>query len=174
MDTFNKIIIFFFRILLSPYRSWEWKNLMCCNNLHECSVAQSCQTLCDLMDCIPPGCPVQRVFQVRVLEWVAISYSKWSSHPRDGSHISCVSCFARQILYHRATWESCNNLSNNKLPGSPWWSNGWDSVLPLQMAWVQSLKEELRSFKPHSTAKNKLINLRKLMSCNNLGISNLH
>ena len=48
---------------------------MCCNNLHECSVAQSCQTLCDLMDCIPPGCPVQRVFQVRVLEWVAIAFS---------------------------------------------------------------------------------------------------
>ena len=38
-------------------------------------VAQSCPTLCDPMDCSPPGSSVHEIFQARVLEWVAISFS---------------------------------------------------------------------------------------------------
>ena len=45
-------------------------------------VAQSCLTLCDPMDCSPPGSPVHGIFQVRILEWVAISFSRGSSRPR--------------------------------------------------------------------------------------------
>ena len=37
------------------------------------SVAQSCLTLCDSMDCSPPGSSVHRIFQARVLEWGAIN-----------------------------------------------------------------------------------------------------
>ena len=44
---------------------------------------QSCLTLCDSMDCSPPGSFVRGIFQARVLEWVAISYSKGSSQPKD-------------------------------------------------------------------------------------------
>ena len=39
-------------------------------------------------------------FQARTLEWIAISFSRVSSWPRDWTHISCVSRFGRQILYH--------------------------------------------------------------------------
>ena len=39
-------------------------------------VTQSCQTLCNPMDCSPPGSPIHEIFQARVLEWVAISFSK--------------------------------------------------------------------------------------------------
>ena len=42
-------------------------------------VAQSCPTLCDPMDCRPPGSSVHGIFQARVLEWVAISFSRRSS-----------------------------------------------------------------------------------------------
>ena len=35
-------------------------------------VAQSCPTLCDSMDCSPPGSSVREILQARVLEWVAI------------------------------------------------------------------------------------------------------
>ena len=44
-----------------------------------CSVAQSCLTLCDPIDYSLPGSSVQGIFQARLLEWVAISYSKRSS-----------------------------------------------------------------------------------------------
>ena len=42
-------------------------------------VAQSCPTLCDLMDCSPSGSSVHGIFQARILEWVAISLSKENS-----------------------------------------------------------------------------------------------
>ena len=41
----------------------------------ESEVAQSCPTLCDPMDCSPPGSSVHGIFQARILEWVAISFS---------------------------------------------------------------------------------------------------
>ena len=44
-------------------------------------VAQSCPTLCNPMDCSPPGSSIHGVFQARVLEWVAISFSRGSSQP---------------------------------------------------------------------------------------------
>ena len=51
-----------------------------------CSVAQSCLTLCDPMDCGPPGSSVHGILQARVLEWVAIPFSRESSQTR----VSCV------------------------------------------------------------------------------------
>ena len=55
-----------------------------------CEVAQSCLTLCDPMDCSLPGFSVHRIFQARVLEWVAISFSRGSSWPRDRTQVSCI------------------------------------------------------------------------------------
>jgi len=53
-------------------------------NLQACGlVAQSFPILCDPMDCSPPGCSVSGIFQTRILEWVAISFSRGSSQPRD-------------------------------------------------------------------------------------------
>ena len=46
-------------------------------------VAQSCPTLCEPMDCSLLGSSVHGIFQARVLEWVAISFSRGSSWPRD-------------------------------------------------------------------------------------------
>ena len=45
-------------------------------------VAQ-CPTLCDPMDCSPPGSSVRGILQARILEWVAVSSSRGSSRPRD-------------------------------------------------------------------------------------------
>ena len=56
-------------------------------NAKECSkvsqVAQSCPTLCDPMDCSLPGSSVHGIFQARILEWMAISFSRRSSLHRD-------------------------------------------------------------------------------------------
>ena len=46
-------------------------------------VTQSCLTLCDPVDCCSPGFSVSGIFQATVLEWVAISFSRGSSQPRD-------------------------------------------------------------------------------------------
>ena len=55
-----------------------------------CSVAQSCLTLCNPMDCSPPGSSAHGVFQARIPEWVAISFSRGSSRPRDQNRVSCI------------------------------------------------------------------------------------
>ena len=70
-----------------------------------CSVALSCLTLCDPMDCSLPGSSVHGIYQVGILEQVAISYSRKSSRPRNQTRISCVSCISRWILYHCAIIE---------------------------------------------------------------------
>ena len=44
-----------------------------------CLIAQSCLTLCDPMDCSPPGSSVHGILQARIQEWVAISFSRGSS-----------------------------------------------------------------------------------------------
>ena len=44
-------------------------------------LAQSCLTLCDHMDCSTTGSSVHRIFQARILEWVAISFFRGSSDP---------------------------------------------------------------------------------------------
>ena len=51
---------------------------------------QSCSTLCSPLDCSLPGSSVHRISQVRILEWIAISFSKVSSWPRNQTHISCI------------------------------------------------------------------------------------
>ena len=53
-------------------------------------VAHSYPTLCDLMDCSPPGFSAREIFQARILEWVAISFSRGSSQPRDRTWVSCT------------------------------------------------------------------------------------
>ena len=55
-----------------------------------CSVTTLCPTLCDLMDYRLPSSSVHGILQARILEWVAISSSRGSSRPRDGTCISCI------------------------------------------------------------------------------------
>ena len=51
-----------------------------------------------------PGSSVHGSLQARILEWVAIPYSRGSSQPRDRAHVSCISCIGRCVLYHCTTW----------------------------------------------------------------------
>ena len=59
---------------------------------------QSCPTLCDPIDCSLPGSSVHGILQARILEQVAIPFSRGSSQPRDRTHISYVSRIGRQVL----------------------------------------------------------------------------
>ena len=59
---------------------------------------QSCPTLCDPMDCSPPGFSVQGILQARTLEWVSMSSSKGSSQPRDQIQVSHGSCTTGRLF----------------------------------------------------------------------------
>ena len=83
--------------LLCRIQEEEFKCLL---SLSAYSVTQSYLTLWDPMDCGMTGFSVHGIFQARILERVAISYSRGSSQPRNWTHVCCISCIGRRILYH--------------------------------------------------------------------------
>ena len=85
--------------------------LQCMKVKSESEVALSCPTLSDRMDCSLPGSSVHGIFQARVLEWVAISFSKGSSRPRDQTWVYRISC------RHFTIWD--HNLNYCLLIDSP-------------------------------------------------------
>ena len=75
-------------------RQEHWGGLPFPSPMHESEngseVAQSFPTLIDPMDCSPPGSSVHGIFQARVLEWVAIPFSRASSRLRDQTQVSHI------------------------------------------------------------------------------------
>ena len=86
------------------HRKQEFLNLkgllVSCSTTSAVLSSQSCMTLCEPMDCSPPGSSVHSISQARKLEWVAISFSRGSSRPREWTCISCISCIAR-LIHHK-------------------------------------------------------------------------
>ena len=72
---------------MSSIYSFYWSRI---ESERESEVTQSCPTLCDPMDCSPPGSWVHWIFQARILEWVAISFSRRSSQPSDWTRVSPI------------------------------------------------------------------------------------
>ena len=91
-----------YNMLVSRIGSYLWvaSEICCCL---VCLVAKLSQTLCDPVDCSLPGSSVHGISQARILEWVAISFSSWSSKCRDQTSVSCI---GRPILYHWTTRET--------------------------------------------------------------------
>ena len=69
-------------------------------------VCQSCPPLCDPMDCRLPGSSVHGISQARILKWIAVSFSRGSFPPRDGSCVSCISALAGRVFTSGVTWEA--------------------------------------------------------------------
>ena len=82
-----------------------------------CVCVLNCFTcVCSHMDCSPPGSSVHELLQARILEWVAISFFRGSSRPRDRIHISCVSCIAgRPGKSHMQLYYNCNFIDIIKI-----------------------------------------------------------
>ena len=70
-----------------------------------CSVPKLYLTLCNSIDCSPPGSSVLGTFQARILKWAASSSSRGCPWCRDGSGISSFSYIGGWILYHWTNWE---------------------------------------------------------------------
>ena len=97
-------------------------------------VAQSFLTLCDPMNCSPPGPSVHGILQATILEWVVISFSWESSQPRDWT---CVSCITGRFLSSGKEGTSHENLLAcfRESPGSllhlPFLTSLWLEILSL-------------------------------------------
>ena len=97
-----------FKISLLCYRQWY----IIAFSLSEVSeVTQSCPTLCDPVDCSLQGASLHGILRARVLEWVAISFSRGSSRPRDQTRVSRIAG-ARDYCIFLSTWKliSCHQV----------------------------------------------------------------
>ena len=89
-----------FFIKTNPNSSWGYQKPcgICSHPNHSypccCLATKSSTILCNPMDCSPPGSSLHGISQARILEWVAIPFSRVSSQPRDQTPISCISCLA--------------------------------------------------------------------------------
>ena len=81
LQKFPSILILESNILSYSLTKAVFNLFLCCAVL--CVVAQSCPTLCHLMDCSLPGSSVHGIVQARILEWVAMPSSRESSQPRN-------------------------------------------------------------------------------------------
>ena len=63
-----------------------------------CARSQSYLTLCNRMDYSPPSSSVHGIFQARILQYIASSFFRGSSRPRDQTHLSCAFCVGRWVL----------------------------------------------------------------------------
>ena len=86
-----------------------------CSGSARVLVIQSCPTLCDPMDCSPPGSSVCGILQARILEWVAMPSSRGSSRPRYWTCISWVSRIAGRFFTVWATSGRRNECKRNKI-----------------------------------------------------------
>ena len=93
------------------------------------------------MDCSPPDSSVHGISQARILEWVAIFFSRGSSQPRDWTCVSCIAgglLHRTQILYRAPRWHQWDKVS---IPGSgrsPGGENAlYSSILPGRIPWTE-------------------------------------
>ena len=118
-------------------RLWEecpepWSTFMLLQWAHVL-VSQLCLTLCNPMDCSPPGSSAHGISQARILEWVAIPFSKESSPPKDRAQVSCIEGRLFTI------WATNKALMLGRLrAGREVGARGWDAwMAPLtQWMWV--------------------------------------
>ena len=64
-------------------------------------VSQLCPTLCDPMNCSPPGSSVHGILLARILKWVAIPFSRGSSQPRGRTHVSITDAMDMNLGKHQ-------------------------------------------------------------------------
>ena len=124
-------------------RYWGSDDGICCC----CLVTKSCPALWDSVDCSPPGSSVHGISQVRILECIAISFSKGSSWPGDQTRLSCT---GRRILYHWATREAPWSLTKRAQLSSL--SSPHHMRMPWESSWLQARKRALTRTQPLLTS----------------------
>ena len=98
---------------LRQAREWE-SIIMRRKKKKKVKVAYFCPTLCDPKDCSPLGSTVHGILQARILEWVAIPFSRGSSQSRDQTWVSCIAdrFFSISATKEALQWEEKNHQTS--------------------------------------------------------------
>ena len=105
--------------------------------------AQKYPTLCDPTDCSLPGFSIHGIFQTRVLEWVAISFSRGSSWPRNWTWVSCIAG-RRLTLWATREAQGVNDGQGSLACCSPWGHKESNTTEQLNWTeWFEELRKKL-------------------------------
>ena len=125
-----------------------------------CVFSQSCLTFCNPMDCSPPRSSVHGILQARILEQVVISSSRGLSQPRYSACISYISCIARKIFEHWATWDSLMKYSGQ--------FSSVQSLSRVRLSATQWIAARQSSLSINSWSLLKLMPIKSVMSSSHL------
>ena len=168
---------------MSYWNTVLWTFLLLYFNTHPCTswvrakLLQSCLTVCDPTDCSSPGSSVHGILQARILDWVAISFSRGSSRSRDRT---CGFCIAGGIFITEASglfsiyppcWSVCCREAGrvcvkfSNVPLLPGTGSGhgqqWEWILNEA---VTHLWKTCRQIKRRATHRNKFLKRMYLLS----------
>ena len=104
------------RIAASFTRSWVLAIMVC---VYTRSL-QKCPTLCNLMNHSPPSSSVHGILQARILEWVAIPFSRGSSRPRGQTQVSHIAGIFLYPLSHHSTQQDIRTRPARCRPSIKW------------------------------------------------------
>ena len=107
----------------------KWDEMGSARNCCSCVVSKLCLTLLRPIDYSLPGSSVHGISQARILEWVAISFSRGSSQPRDQIPVSCI---GRLIIYQGATREAPTYWPPKQMDYRPSISTGMPRLIKLK------------------------------------------
>ena len=103
---YKKIMIYFYSSLEVSCRYHELSKIHSLkylqNNISYCALLSHFshdQLFVTPVDHNPLGSSVHGILQAKILEWIAVYYSRGSFWPRDQTHVSCISCIGRPVLY---------------------------------------------------------------------------
>ena len=108
----------------------------------ESEVVHLCLTLCDPIDCSLPGSSIHGVFQARILEWGAISFSRWASQLRGWTQFSSIvgSCFTiwatRDVFFRVPTSVSQGWEQKDKQSFYNW---NFEMIIIIRWLWMYTM-----------------------------------
>ena len=129
----------------------------------ESEVAQSCPTLCDSMDCTPPGISVHGIFQARVLEWVAISFSRGSSWPWDWTQVSRIAVrrltlwATREAQFYECKCWTIKKAERQRIDAFDWC---WRKLLRVPWTAGRSNQSILKEINPQYSLEGLMLKLQ--------------
>ena len=117
-------------------------------------------TVCSPMDCSPPGSSIHRILQARILEWVAIRFSRGSSRPRDRTQVSHI------VSRHFTIWAtSCQGIKRIYKKAECWRIDAfelwcWRRLLRVTWTARRSNQSILREINPEYSMEGLMLKLR--------------
>ena len=130
-------------------------------------VVQSYLTLCDPTDCSPSGSSVPGILQARILEWVAMPFSKGSSRPRDQTWVSCIALPTKVhlvkamvfpvVMYGCESW-TIRKAERRRTDAFELWC--WRRLLRVPWTATQSNQSILKAINPEYLLEGLVLNLQ--------------